>query len=343
MGKVNCAKCNLSFEEARDRWPPNICDRCLNGTTCNAEGCAKTVEMDPTIHHGLTRCRDHRLLACHYCGAFDKFMHQKACDRCHLRHAMGCVDGDACRGRQRTSPRACIASRDKIPPSYLDAIKIATVERLGARSDLTVSKDKLPLNYGAGALGAEGRDLSAPMVYENQARAHAEAIYLTMLRILLGGAAPSFTTDESTYAVTLLYQEEGAYGANFRIIVTYSQYDRSYTSTKLRDVGEVDKAMIEANPEYKLVSGRHQICRKGSWAAYKREGNNEHHAEARALLFASENKMQILSIMPTKDYCTTGETGGCRQDVKTVLKEELFTSNNERLEAVFEGGYAPIT
>ena len=228
-----------------------------------------------------------------------------------------------------------MADRFKIPPVDLDAIVIAREERLSARSDLKVAKDRIPLYYGAGVHGTTSRPLEAPTVTESEARKHAEDIYVRILKLLLKGEPLGFTTDESTYAVTLLYTDSGALGRHFRIIVTFSQYDRTYTSTTLRGIDVIASAMIEADPEYKMMGAGHSICRNGEWRRYDREGNNEHHAEARALVFASKNEMLILSIMPTKEFCTTGASGGCQADVKAVLKEETFAGNHERMLQLF--------
>ena len=318
MGQVNCVKCNKSFEENRDKWPSNVCPNCDANTVCSK--CQKKkVKMEPTLPHGLEWCVDCRLFSCHFCGATDSMFSERICPRCHNQHVLTCADGCS-------NPTLCIPSHLKVPPSTYDAIRISSEQRqIAQKATPTVTK-KLPLKFGK----VDTDDIVVPEVDEGEALSYALAVYRLILKTRLGRMSNlGFTNEESTYAVSLLLGPIANPG-HFRIIVTFSQYNRTYTDSNLRSNQELNKAMLEADPEYEMkANGSHRIKRNGIWYPYVRDASNDHHAEARALQFASTNDMLILYIFPTKDYCTTGPKGGCNADVSSRLGETKFKANNQ--------------
>src|SRR5262249_46648917 len=144
--------------------------------------------------------------------------------------------------------------------------------------------------------------LAVEKASEADARDYAIEVYKKLLEIRLGRKSKlGVTTEESTYAVTLLVPNTSP--DHFRIVITYSQYKLTYTDTNIRENPTLGAAIIDADPEYELVKeGTHRIRRNGIWSSYVRDASNEHHAEARALEFATQNKMVILNIFPTKWY-----------------------------------------
>ena len=134
--------------------------------------------------------------------------------------------------------------------------------------------------------------------------------------------------------MTLLYPANGSY---FRVVVTYSHYNRTYTDTNLRDNKDIDCAMIEANPCYNLDHRqKHWISCDGgkNWKPYVRSVANDHHAEARAITFSQNKAEAIMVIYPTKRYCQTGKGGGCLADIKNRLGKDLFLQNENDIQTV---------
>ena len=334
MPKVNCAKCGESFEADRDHWPPNVCGDCKMNAACAS--CNKSFKLDPTLYGGLNYCGTHRMNLCHFCGIDPGINRQLSnCPNCYRKGVLVCNGNPKClpTSGKATWTWICIPQHDKVPLSTYDAIKISSEQRQKAQAAVSVTKDQLHLHLGT----EKNHESIENKVTEDQARVFAMDLYKHLLKIRLRSSkqtAMEFSIDESTYAVTLLYKK----AEYFRVIVTFSQYNRTYTDTNLRGNESIDSAMIEADPEYEMTKkGTHQIKRKNVWYPYVRDAANDHHAEARALEFATANDLLILNIFPTKQYCTTGPKGGCSADVQTRLGAEVFGANNQLLKKMLDG------
>ena len=190
--KITCAKCDTLFTEERDRWPSDVCTPCFENTKCKQCGCH--VQMDPTVHGGLTHCKGHRRDFCHYCGNHTQFAGIIRCNRCFMNVKVCNIGKGSFFKQCKTDNRECVQPHEKVPPSTYDMIAISAKGRKVAQTVVNCGDNKRPLILGENYVKEKH-------CTEGQARQYALDMYCKIMRYLLHlnkEEVFEFTTDEST-------------------------------------------------------------------------------------------------------------------------------------------------
>lgn len=400
---MKCRKCDEEFEEDRNVFPPDICPKCkkknFNCTlkrpieqqssrgsairysprfqekqevgVCGREFSGE--DLDPTEGiAGLDYCPSCRnRFVCHTC-------HKSESQVTHnYKVKQEGFELQQCKSCGKTRPfcqahkferrgRNCKRPSEKVPPSSFDPIQFTPLSLSLLSCQQIARKKPLFLNetqYINPDLTKQGLKTEFNV---NEAKSFTRSIFNHLLLLLfkLIGKRKDYELPDSqnTMAITLLENEE-----HFRIILTYSDYDRTHVATPIKSEHESFKLMVvEADPAvfYHKGSQTHYLfdlnspCKydgykdhSGSIPGYASEyvkdnrrfiqtyplnDRNDHHAEMRAFMFARKRKYNIVLLLPTKECCdkcyhslSEGELVHTVPPVLQFNRQTLFEDGNK--------------